>query len=69
MAVEVQTTAAAEPEPLLVTVKQAKMLLNLGHTKTTELISTGVLASILVGRRRLVRYSSIKALASGGEAA
>lgn len=66
---EAQTTTAAEPEPLLVTVRQTEELLNLGHTKTCELISAGVLESVLIGRRRLVRFTSVKALASGGKAA
>ena len=51
--------------PLLCTVKQTERLLGLGHTTVCGLIADKKLASVLIGRRRLVRYDSIVALAEG----
>jgi excisionase family DNA binding protein len=49
-------------EPVTVTVDGAKRALGLGTTKIYELISSGDLETITIGRRRLVKVSSIKAL-------
>lgn len=53
--------------PLLVTVYRACELLSLSHTSIYELIAAGRLESIKVGRRRLIRMSSITALAAGAQ--
>jgi excisionase family DNA binding protein len=49
-------------EPVTVTVDGAKRALGLGTTKIYELISSGELETVTIGRRRLVRVSSIRAL-------
>jgi excisionase family DNA binding protein len=54
-------------EPITVTVAGARKALGLGHTKIYELINEGKLQTVTVGRRRLVKIASIRALV--GEAA
>lgn len=49
-------------EPITVTVEGAKKALGLGHTKIYELIGAGRLQTIKVGRRRLIKTESIRAL-------
>jgi excisionase family DNA binding protein len=49
-------------EPLAVTVRQACEASNLGPTTIWKLIGTGALATVRIGRRRLVLYASLKAL-------
>ncbi len=49
-------------EPVTVTILGAKEALGIGHTKIYELIASGDLQTIKVGRRRLVRTDSIRAL-------
>lgn len=49
-------------EPVTVTVDGAKKALGLGTTKIYELIGSGELETVTIGRRRLVKVSSIKAL-------
>ena len=46
-------------KPITVTVAEAKRLSGLGHTKLWELIGSGVLETVRVGRRRLVIYASL----------
>lgn len=60
-------TAAATVAPLTVTVPEACRLTGLGRTKVFELVKEARLKSVAIGRRRLILYSSIVALA--GEAA
>ncbi len=43
-------------------VKNAAFLIGIGRTKVYELINQGKLETISVGRRRLVKTSSIRAL-------
>lgn len=49
-------------EPVTVTVQGARAALGLGTTKIYELIGTGKLQTVKVGRRTLVKISSIRAL-------
>lgn len=50
-------------ERLLLTVRQTSETLSLGRTKIYELIKEGRLSTVKVGRRTLVRMSSIRAVA------
>lgn len=50
-------------EPMLCSKEAARRALGLGSTKTDELISEGVLESVRIGRRRLVKIASVKKLA------
>lgn len=52
------TPPAAEPEA--VSVDEAGRLLGLGRTKVYELIRDGVLPTVKLGRRRLVRPSTAR---------
>jgi hypothetical protein len=55
-------------KPITVTVAEAKRLSGLGHTKLWELIGSGVLETVRVGRRRLVIYASLcRLLAPDGQ--
>jgi len=49
-------------DAITVTVEGAKKALGLGHTKIYEMMERGQLQSIKVGRRRLIRVDSIRAL-------
>lgn len=51
-------------KPVTVTVNAALELTGLGRTKLYELIGKGIVKTITVGRRRLVVYSSLEALAN-----
>jgi len=50
--------------PLTVSVRAAGQILGIGLTKTWELIGRGDLKTVRIGRRRLVVYGSIEALAT-----
>lgn len=52
--------------PLLVSGREARRLLGVGTTKYFQLIRTGEIDTVLVGRRRQVSYASIERLAGGG---
>lgn len=58
-----------ETPPLLVSVPEACRLLGIGRTKLYEIIQDDPLASVSIGRRRLVCMSSIEGLAGGSRAA
>jgi hypothetical protein len=49
-------------KPITVTVAEAKHLSGLGETKLRELIGTGTLQTVRVGRRRLVVFESLRRL-------
>jgi len=49
-------------EPEVVSVAEARTITRLGETKIYELIGTGQLASVKIGRRRLIRLDSIRRL-------
>ena len=54
--------------PMLVTVQEAMRLLSLGHSTIYTLIGAGELDTIKVGRRRLIKMSSVHRLADTGAA-
>jgi excisionase family DNA binding protein len=58
----------SRPEPLLCSITDAAAALGLSRSKTYELISGGSLLTVSIGRRRLVRTDSIRALALGAAA-
>jgi len=45
--------------PITITIKETRQVSGLGNTKIWELIGTGELETVRVGRRRLVIYSSL----------
>ena len=55
-------------EPLLYSILDAAKALSLGRSKLYELITEGRLETVNIGRRRLVRAESVRALASAGRA-
>jgi excisionase family DNA binding protein len=55
-----QSQARIEPE--VVSVAEARVLTNLGTTKIYELIADKQLETLRIGRRRLIRLKSIRAL-------
>lgn len=52
-------------EPLTVTIADARRVLGIGNTKLYELINAGQLATIRLGRRRLVTTASLHQLVDG----
>lgn len=52
----------AEPAPVCVRVSTAMRLLGIGKTKLYELVATGDLETIRIGRRTLIMQASIEAL-------
>jgi len=46
--------------PLLLTINQVAGLLNLGRTKTYEIVRSGKIKSLKVGSRRLVRREDVE---------
>jgi excisionase family DNA binding protein len=57
---------AEDLEPLLVTIPDARRLIGIGTTKLYALINEGHLEVVKIGQRTLVRYESLKRLASNG---
>jgi excisionase family DNA binding protein len=55
-------------EPLAVTIREGCRYSGLGRTKIYELIFSGALETTTVGRRRLIRFPSLKALIGGAPA-
>ncbi len=55
------TTAANPAEPLLCTVKEAVVLLRLGRSTVYELMATGALPFVKVGRARRIKRAVIEA--------
>jgi excisionase family DNA binding protein len=55
-------------EAMLCSIADAARALNLGRSKVYELIGEGRLETVTIGRRRLVRLNSIRALALGDAA-
>jgi excisionase family DNA binding protein len=47
-------------EPEVVSVAEARTMTRLGATKIYEMIGTGELQSVKIGRRRLIRVDSIR---------
>ena len=54
-----------EHQRLLLSIEDAATSLGIGRSKTYELISEGRLLTVSIGRRRLVRAESVRAIASG----
>jgi excisionase family DNA binding protein len=54
-----------EIKPLLCSIPDAASVLSISRSKTYELISQGVLLTVTIGRRRLVRLDSVNAVVYG----
>jgi hypothetical protein len=57
-----QAQVAPSPTPMLVSIKDARKLIGVSHTRIYNLINEGALETILIGRRRMVRYGSLQKL-------
>lgn len=55
-----------QPAPLLHTISDACALLSISAATAYRMIDAGTLATVRIGRRRLVKAESIKALAENG---
>jgi hypothetical protein len=55
-----------EIEPLVVSPKRTREMLNVGSTTVAKLVKTGVLDSVLIGRSRRILVASIRRLAEAG---
>ncbi len=55
-------------EPILLAVPETCHALGIGKTKLYDLISAGRLEVVKIGRKTLIRASSIRALAGEGKA-
>jgi excisionase family DNA binding protein len=53
--------------PVTISIKDAARAIGIGRTKLYELINSGELQVLKIGRRTLVSAASIKALVSGGQ--
>ncbi len=53
---------AREIEPLAYSIADACKIISIGRTRLYELLSDGTIQSVRVGRRRLVKADSIRAL-------
>ena len=52
-------------EPLLYSIHEAANLLRIGRSKTYELIAAGKILTVTIGRRRLIKAESVRAIANG----
>lgn len=52
-------------KPLLCSIPDAANALSISRSKTYELITQGVLLTVTIGRRRLVRLDSVNAIVFG----
>jgi len=52
-------------EPILISIDKAAETLGIGRSKVYELIGQRRLLSVNIGRRRLVRVESVRAIANG----
>lgn len=52
-------------EAILISISDAARALSVGRSKTYQLISEGKLLTVNIGRRRLVRADSVRAIALG----
>jgi len=57
-----------QPEPMLCSIPDAAAILGISRTSTYLLMGSGRLMTVIIGRRRLVRLDSIRAVANGGAA-
>lgn len=51
---------------LTITVDEFCDMIGIGRTKTYELMKDGTLATVAIGRRRLIKMNSVEALLTGG---
>jgi excisionase family DNA binding protein len=54
-----------EEQKLLLSIQEAAAALAIGRSKTYQLMSEGRLLTVQIGRRRLVRMDSVRAIANG----
>jgi excisionase family DNA binding protein len=54
-----------EMEPVLVSVDQAATVVGIGKSKLYELLLSGELKSLKIGRRRLIRMSALEEFVDG----
>ena len=54
--------------PLLITAPRARRILDVGNTKFWELVKSGKIQMAEVGKRRMVVYASLEALARSAAA-
>ncbi len=59
-------TKTSALKPITVTVATALAVTGLGRTKFYELVKTGRIRTVAIGRRTLVVYASLEELASAG---
>ena len=52
-----------QPVPLLVSVKEARRLIGVSNTRIYDLINDGSLETVHIGKRRMIRYSSLQRIA------
>ncbi len=52
-------------EPILLSIDKAAEALSIGRSKTYQLIAEQKLLTVQIGRRRLVRADSVRAIARG----
>lgn len=52
-------------ETLLLSIPEAAEQLRIGRSKTYELIAAGTILTVTIGRRRLVKAESVRAIANG----
>lgn len=58
-----QAPAVQTPTPMLVSIKEARRLIGVSNTRIYDLINTGALETVRIGKRHMVRYSSLQKLA------
>jgi excisionase family DNA binding protein len=65
---KLSATASREDQMtrLAITVDEFCGMIGIGRTKTYELIKDGSLETVAIGRRRLIKMSSVEALLAGG---
>jgi excisionase family DNA binding protein len=61
-------TLMTEVKPILCSIPDAATMLSVSRSKAYELIANGELATVRIGRRRLVRIESVQTLAMGAAA-
>ena len=49
--------------PLLVSIREARRQIGVGHTQIYKMINDGRLETVRIGNRRLIRYDSLRRLA------
>jgi len=60
MNIESHDSVQMSGNPLLLTINQVAALLNLGRTKTYEIVRSGKIKSLKVGSRRLIRPEEVE---------